>query len=77
MFSRIESRAKAFTVTIGVPIKIRSKKKRILGKENFREKQEQTLVVYLPTTFSFVHSFNDYIECVFNKPDPKLTTRDM
>lgn len=27
MFSRIESRAKAFTVTIGVPIKIRSKKK--------------------------------------------------
>lgn len=75
MLSWIESRAKAFTVTIEVPKKLGLKK---LGKENFREKQEQTLgIYYLPTTLPFVHSFSDYLLRVFDKPNPMLGAGDI
>lgn len=77
MLFRIESGAKAFTVTIEVPVEIRLKK-RTLGKENFRGKQEQTLgIYYLPPRFSFVHSFSDYLLSVFNKPASTLGARDI
>lgn len=65
MLSWIESGAKAFTVTIEVPVKIRQKiiKIKLEEKENFKAKQEQTLgIYYLPSVFSFVHCGYGYIQ---------------
>ena len=67
MLSWIDSGAKAFIVTIEVPVKI---KKRILGKENSEtNKSKHWVVIICLLLFLLAHSANDYWLRVFHKPD--------
>ena len=58
MLSRIESGAKAFIVTIEVPVKIKPKKKNF-RKRKFRKKPLGGY--YLPINYILIHSVNDYL----------------
>lgn len=66
MLSRIESGAKAFIVTIEVPVKIKPKKKKqkTLGKGN-SGKNHWVVIIYLLIIFSFIQSMITY--CIVNK----------
>lgn len=58
MLSQIESGAKAFIVTIEVPIKIKpKKKKKTFRKRKFRKKPLGGY--YLPFNYILIHSVND------------------